>query len=351
MRSSLPRTKQLYLPRTCRTNLNNAAGVFVALQSTVRLKTVLTRVRSKDEMTRASVAIASIGRETLLDTLRSVAAVRLPEEMVLDVLIADDSSDGDATKLVAAHPIKNLQVTCLTVASGNISTARNALIDAAEGDWLIFVDDDEWVEPNWLEKLFLCQKEFEADVVIGPVHPVYPDGTPAWLQEANPLYSDWGSRGKRLYTGRGGNTLVRVDLIRSLQLRFDEAYGRTGGEDTIFFGQAAERGARIFATDDAIAREHVPSDRLSVNYILSRAVRSGQSYGQMRLTRHPDPVWHIFFALAALTKCAAAGLLAVGLRIFNRPRSFRMRQKLALNTGKLRAVLSLPLAELYKKTE
>lgn len=299
-------------------------------------------------MVKTSVAIASIGRETLIDTLRSIAAVRRPDQMSLDVLIADDSRDGAATRLVAAHPIKNLEVTCLTVASGNISCARNVLLDAADGDWLIFVDDDEWVEPDWLEKLFACQQDFEADVVIGPVHPAYPDHTPAWLKAANPLFNDWGARGKRLYTGRGGNTLVRLDFIRALELKFDEAYGRTGGEDTIFFGQAAERGARIFATDDAIAHEHVPEDRLTVNYILSRAVRSGQSYGQMRLARHPDPVWHILFALAALAKCGAAGLLAIITRLFDRARSFRMRQKLALNLGKLRAVCGLPLAELYK---
>ncbi|GAB2185261.1 glycosyltransferase family 2 protein [Roseibium sp. LAB1] len=302
-------------------------------------------------MIKTSVAIASIGRDSLLDTLQSLARVQLPAQMTLDVVIADDSKDGSAISLVAAHPIKNLQITCLKVASGNISTARNALLNAAEGDWLIFVDDDEWVETDWLTKLFACQQEFEADVVIGPVHPVYPEQTPDWLKAANPLYNDWGFRGKRLYTGRGGNTLVRMNLIRSLELRFDEAFGRTGGEDTIFFAQAAERGARIFATDDAIAREHVPADRLSVNYILSRAVRSGQSYGQMRLTRHPDPMWHVVFALAALTKCAAAGVLAVATRLFDRGCSFRMRQKLALNKGKLRAVFGLPLAELYRKSD
>lgn len=248
-------------------------------------------------MEKVSVAIASIGRETLLDTLRSLAAVTKPVGIELNVLVADDSKSGAATKLVAGHPIKSLDVTCLAVASGNISSARNALLDAADGDWLIFVDDDEWVERDWLEKLFACQKDFNADVVIGPVKPRYPDNTPEWMRLANPLYTDWGHRGKRLYTGRGGNTLVRVGFVRALELRFDEAYGRTGGEDTIFFAQAAERGARIFATDDAIAHEHVPQDRLSTKFILSRATRSGQSYGQMRLARHPDPFWHVFSQL------------------------------------------------------
>ena len=128
-------------------------------------------------MEKVSVAIASIGRETLLDTLRSLAAVTKPVGVELNVLVADDSKSGAATKLVAGHPIKSLDVTCFAVASGNISSARNALLDAADGDWLIFVAEfnlqfrvkvwTEFLHPKMLEhsrsdlehsfwNLFLC---------------------------------------------------------------------------------------------------------------------------------------------------------------------------------------------------
>ncbi|GAB4518217.1 MAG: glycosyltransferase family 2 protein [Roseibium sp.] len=302
-------------------------------------------------MENVSVAIASIGRETLLGTLRSLAGVAVPDGVSLDVLVADDSADGAATRLVASEPPGRLSVTCLPVASGNIATARNALLDSAGGDWLIFVDDDEWVEADWLEKLLACQKEFNADVVIGPVRPDYPEETPAWLRRANPLYVDWGHRGKRLPTGRGGNTLVRTRLFRDLGLRFDEAYGRTGGEDTVFFAEAARKGARIFATDDAVAHEHIPAERLDPGYILRRGLRSGQSYGEMCLAGSPGLVRQALFALGTVSKCAVAGGLSAVLRPIDRARSFRMRQKLALNTGKLRAVFGLPLAELYSRPD
>jgi succinoglycan biosynthesis protein ExoM len=303
------------------------------------------------KMDAVSIAIASIGRPSLADTLRSLAKVTTSQAAAVSVVVADDSPDGAATRLVEGLDLDGLPVTCLAVASGNISTARNALLDAVAGDWIVFVDDDEWVEPDWLERLFVCQREYAADVVIGPVHPAYPDDAPEWLVRANLLHHDWGHRGKRLKTGRGGNTLARMDLIRGLGLRFDPALGVTGGEDTAFFAQAASNGAVIVVCDDAMAHEHVPPERLKPSYILRRAVRSGQSYAIARRADNPGFAWRGLFALDAAAKCAVAAFLALVFIPFDRAAHFRMRHKLALNYGKLRAVFGLPLAELYRRAD
>jgi succinoglycan biosynthesis protein ExoM len=300
-------------------------------------------------MDAVSIAIASIGRPSLADTLRSLAKVTTTEAVAVSVVVADDSPDGAAARLVESLDLDGLPVTCLAVASGNISTARNALLDAVTGDWIVFVDDDEWVEPDWLQRLFVCQREYGADVVIGPVHPAYPDEAPDWLVKANLLHHDWGHRGKRLMTGRGGNTLARMDLIRGLGLRFDPALGVTGGEDTAFFAQAASRGALIVVCDDAMAHEHVPPERLEPSYILRRAVRAGQSYANARKADNPGFGWRLAFGLNAAAKCAVAAVLAPVFRPFDRAAYFRMRHKLALNYGKLRAVFGLPMAQLYSQ--
>ncbi|WP_346915618.1 glycosyltransferase family 2 protein [uncultured Roseibium sp.] len=302
-------------------------------------------------METVSISIASIGRPSLADTLHSLSRLPKTEDLKLDVLIADDSRDGAATRLVESLDLNGLPVTCLPVASGNISHARNALLDAAESDWIVFVDDDEWVEPDWLARMFAAQRDFQADVVIGPVLPAYPPDTPAWLVRANPLYKDWGHRGKRLDTGRGGNTLVRMRLIRELALRFDPAYGITGGEDTVFFAEAASRGAVIVATDDAIIREHVPPERLSPTIILRRAIRAGQSYGILQQTHLPSAAARLLFLLDAAAKTGLAAFLSLMFRPIDRARHFRMRQKLARNLGKLRSAFDLPLPEVYKKPD
>lgn len=296
------------------------------------------------------VAIASIGRPSLADTMRSLQGADPGEGRELSVLIADDSPDGAAARLIASLDLPGLQVTCIPVAAGNISAARNALLDETRADWLVFIDDDEWVQSDWLIRLFECRNEFGADVVVGPVFPAYPKHTPNWLLRANALHADWGHRGKRLQTGRGGNTLVHMPFVRKHGLRFDLALGRSGGEDTAFFSQAAQLGAVIIATDDAIVHEFVPDARLNPRYILQRAIRSGQSYGLSQKALCDRPVWHVRFGADAAAKCIVAAFLAAIYRPFDRGQSFRMQQKSALNLGKLRAVLGLPLAQIYAQS-
>ena len=97
-----------------------------------------------------SILIASMGRPFLLSTLESLAKTRIPDGETVEVVIADDSPDGKVAELVSGRDL-GLPLRVVPVGAGNVSHARNACLDAATGDWLIFVDDDETVEPDWLE--------------------------------------------------------------------------------------------------------------------------------------------------------------------------------------------------------
>ena len=68
------------------------------------------------------------------------------------------------------------------------------------------------------------------------------------------------------------SSLVRAD---GLALRFDEAMRFTGGSDSDFFSRAVARGAIIRWVDEAVVKEIVPEERLSLRWNLERARRSG----------------------------------------------------------------------------
>lgn len=288
-----------------------------------------------------SVLIASMGRPLLAKTLESLAAARVPQGEALEIVIADDSAEGLVAPLVSALGLA-LDIRVVPVGKGNVSHARNACLDAAQGDWLVFVDDDETVEPDWLEGHLSAARDFKADAVFGPVFPVYPEGTPDWFRKANPLFQDWRwhEDGRAHPHGRTGNTLIRRTALGNL--RFDPAFGKSGGEDHDFFLRFAALGNRMVVTDRARAHEAVPPERANPAYALHRATRGGQIYAVAKLQGRGLAAT-LFFTLDAIVKAAFSLTASLLLRPFNRPRAFRWRMKAAVNLGKLKGLRKGPL--------
>jgi succinoglycan biosynthesis protein ExoM len=178
--------------------------------------------------------------------------------------------------------------------------------------------------------------------VFGPVHPVYPEGTPAWIIAANPLHVNWGHRGRRVVVGRGGNTLVRRAIITRAAARFDISLGRTGGEDTLFFHTLARAGAVMVVTDDAMIHEDAPPARVNVRYFRHRAVRTGQIYGRFVLATGPQG-WLAqitFYAGAAVKAIAGLGIAGL-LWPFDKAKALPFAIRGWMNVGKLRELLQL----------
>jgi succinoglycan biosynthesis protein ExoM len=292
--------------------------------------------------TTLTIMIASAGRPTLARTLASLGAMDRPADLRLDVVIADDSADGRVPVIVQACGMLPFPVCVLAVAAHNVSVARNAALEAATGDLLAMVDDDEWVATDWLVRMLAARAEFQADCVFGPVHPVYPVGTQAWIVEANPLHVDWGRRGRRVQVGRCGNALFNRAIITRTSARFDVSLGRTGGEDTLFFHTLSAAGAVMVVTDDALISEEAPPARVNVRYFRHRAVRTGQIYARfVTTTTARSPLARLQFYGGATVKAAVGLGLAGALWPFARPRALRLAMRGWMNLGKLREPFGL----------
>ncbi len=298
-------------------------------------------------MTTITIAIASSGRPSLVRCLASLAALTLAPGIAIDIVIADDSSDGRVNSLLSLVPQLPFKVTTVVTAAHNVSIARNACLDAATGELLAFIDDDEWAVPDWLDRMLTALDEFGADCVFGPVHPVYPEATPDWIIRANPLHVDWGRRGTRVTVGRSGNTLMKRAVVDTHKLRFDPELGRTGGEDTRFFHAFGCAGGRMVVTDDAMVREDAPPARVNVAYFRHRALRTGQIYARFvvgQIAR--SPFERARFYGGALVKAAIA--LGGGALLYpiDRARWLKLAMRGWMNVGKLRELLKLAPAHM-----
>ena len=70
------------------------------------------------------------------------------------LLIDDGSSDGSAL-ICDDYSSKDKRIKVFHKENGGVSSARNLGIEQASGDWIVFVDSDDWCEPNYLSDFFV----------------------------------------------------------------------------------------------------------------------------------------------------------------------------------------------------
>lgn len=91
------------------------------------------------------------------------------------IIINDGSTDGSGS--VCDEYKKDERVKVFHTENRGLSAARNKGLDEANGDWIGFVDSDDWIEPDMYEVLQKKAEDTGADVVECGVFIKYPDRT------------------------------------------------------------------------------------------------------------------------------------------------------------------------------
>jgi len=249
----------------------------------------------------ATVVITTHDRPALLEAaLRSCLANATRRGLAYEVVVADNSLAGYAAGIVAGLG-GTVPVRAVPCAPANISVARNAGLRAAAAPLVAFLDDDQEVEPGWLDALVDAMapgREGGPDGAVGVVRARLDAGLapPPW-DPANRLFSRTsalpdgtsidvsGPRRPRDFVMGTGNSIWRAATCFTDAAPFDADFGTTGGEDLELFLRLYHRGRRFVWCAGAIAHERVPPARLRLRYQLRRAYGGGQVYAAANL-RH-----------------------------------------------------------------
>lgn len=91
------------------------------------------------------------------------------------IVINDGSKDGTMEILNRYGEKYPLQVRVISQHNQGLSVTRNNGIQAAEGEYILFVDSDDYIKPDMLEKLYAKAIEGNYSVVASDVDCIYPD--------------------------------------------------------------------------------------------------------------------------------------------------------------------------------
>ena len=81
----------------------------------------------------------------------------------MELLLVDDGSTDGSEALCDEYAAQDVRVRVLHKKNGGLSDARNAGVDAAKGEYLSFVDGDDWVSPYYIENLYRALEQAGAD--------------------------------------------------------------------------------------------------------------------------------------------------------------------------------------------
>ena len=84
----------------------------------------------------------------------------------LEVILIDDGSPDSCPRLCDEWAEKDPRVRVIHQENGGVSSARNAGLDAATGDYIAFVDSDDAIRPNYFETLYALLTEHQAELSI-----------------------------------------------------------------------------------------------------------------------------------------------------------------------------------------
>lgn len=85
----------------------------------------------------------------------------------IEVLVVNDGSKDDSQKIIDEFAIKFPQkIKAFTKENGGLSDARNFGIDRATGEFLAFVDSDDYVSTNMLEEMYGLAKKHDTEMVL-----------------------------------------------------------------------------------------------------------------------------------------------------------------------------------------
>ncbi|NJC08759.1 succinoglycan biosynthesis protein ExoM [Polymorphobacter fuscus] len=259
--------------------------------------------------TRIDICVCTFRRASLTQTLASLAAQALPPGIQLRALVADN--DDTATRkadIIAAAEGLGLDLRYIHAPARNISVARNACLDAADADWLAFIDDDEVATPEWVAALLAARGD--ADIVFGVSQARYPDpATPRWVVRGD-FHSNRMAGNDAAWNGYTANVLINRRFVAARKLRFATALGETGGEDTMFFFDAHRAGARFGYAPAAIVHEDTPIARAGLRWLALRRFRSGQIH-YLLLQRQGNGPLAGMTALPKALACFALGVASL----------------------------------------
>jgi GT2 family glycosyltransferase len=212
-------------------------------------------------MTSVSIIIPTHNRaDSLKLTLESLGRLEIPPDHSAELILVDNASTDGTAELIQTSRLPNLPLRYIYEPKRGISNARNAAMKAAQGEIILWTDDDVRPPKDWIAGMCELIEKGEADLTAGEAA-LAPHLERAWMA---PFHRRLLADTRGLSEERppfGINMAFHRRVLEAVPLLDTElgvgALG--GGEETLFGLQLKHAGFRIVAVSTTVEHHFEPS--------------------------------------------------------------------------------------------
>ncbi len=141
----------------------------------------------------------------------------------IEIICVDDGSTDRSASILKKYAKKDKRIKIITKNNGGLPSARNAGINAATGEYVSFVDADDYIQPDMIKKMLMAAVKDNSEIVICganvfPRDPA-PDGWLDWVLSPENAYYETGDE-KLLFENHASRPFIwRTFMKRELLTR------------------------------------------------------------------------------------------------------------------------------------
>jgi len=200
----------------------------------------------------------------------------------ITIIVVDNDKDRTAEEIIKEFKEGTFDASKLHYFNYDrkgLANVRNELFRRAfiyNPDFIIGIDDDEFVTTNWLNEFLAAITNTNCDIAIGPAIPFFE-------KKVKPYIAYWFKHPdmvdlQNVNFFQTTNYIIAVDFLEKNKIEFDEQFNTMGAEDSYFGVVAIKKGAKIIYSSKAIAYETIPENRASLNWLFKRKFRTAITY-------------------------------------------------------------------------
>lgn len=173
----------------------------------------------------------------------------------LQIVLIDDGSTDDSWELMQQLAQQDPRIEVYSQTNCGVAATRNRLLEKVRGDFVLFVDSDDWIEPNTIEILIQQQQQADYDIVeFQLVGSVVNDENNYNQEQVIRLFLE-----HIIVSGSLCNKLVKSKLYDGLKLDETVSYG----EDALLVWQVLQRVDKVSILKKHLYHYRINEDSLS----------------------------------------------------------------------------------------